>query len=449
MGSHTPIIDAWRARLRNRIRADGLWAWAIPGLGAVVALGLAVPVVDAVFFGWVDGPASVRTPAYEGLLDRSALLLVGWVALDAYGALVRDGDREVLAWWPVEPYAVVRFEILRLALRKMGLVVALGVLFTPLLRIGPVPWALACLHAATLLPLALAAGALGTLGAVEWAVSPRARPWLDRLRGSNHPLQAAFIYAPAVVLLFAGGVGLGSAWGAGRVVAGQPGGWVPLLLPLPLAVLVWAAVVPLARRTWFQAGVLVAEIDARYAQLEGEEERSAVYLDWIVRYLPRRVGMYALRDLRHGWRQRRGWISAGWLLGLGCLASGWSADPAARTRTLVAVVAACWVVAAASFRLHADEPAFLRSWLPPDERPQTVARAVVLMVWMAPIVGLGVVATAFWGGVPAAARVVFVGGGAGLGAAIAASWLSRRRGLWLYAPLGALAVLTVAGGMWS
>ncbi|MCB9672737.1 MAG: hypothetical protein H6736_13270 [Alphaproteobacteria bacterium] len=445
----SPLLAAWRARTRNRLRADGPVPTLLSWLGTIAALALAAPIVDEMFMGWLAGPPAAHHDAILALLLRSGIVITGWVALDTYTALIRDGDREILALWPIDPARTVRFELLRLAVSHLWLVVAVGVLFLPLLALGPLLWALAVVHTLVTGVLALSLSAAVVLLAVDASDSPTWRPLLDLVRGQNHPAQAAFIYAPALVLVIGGATSFAAATGVTRTLEGQPLGVLLLALPLVLAAAVATRVPGLARRNWFRAGHVMAEVDARYALIEDQEERLGVYLDWTARFLPPRVAVYALRDLRHGWRQRRTWVTGAWLVGLAALVASWSSDPVATGRTALVVAAGSWWLAAVALRLAHDEPEFLQAWLPPDVREQAVARVYVVGLWLAPVVGLGALGTLFWKGVAGFAVVVGVGLVSSGVAALAAVLLARRGGLVVYGPLAAVAVLSTAQGVLS
>lgn len=442
-----PILAAWRTRLRNRLRSDGLWSALSGWIGFAVALALAVPITNEMFMGWVAGPADQHHDAIQALLLRSGLVTTGWLALDTYSALIRDGDRDVLAIWPIDPAQVVLYEMLRLGLGKLWMVVATGVLFLPVLALSPWLWALTMVHTLTTGAFALVFSALVVLFAVDASDSPTFRPLLDLVRGQNHPAQAAFIYAPALVLVAGGLVGFLAATGVSRIVDGQLLGWVALLAPVPLAIGAGLRVPGLARRNWFRAGHVMAEVDARYALLEDQEERLGVYLDWTVRFLPERIGLYALRDFRHGWRMRRTWVSGAWLAGLAALMVSWSDAPEAVGSTSLVVAFASWWFAAVSLRLASDEPAFLRAWLPPDVREQTLARMFVVSLWIAPVLGLAGLGTLFWKGFAGVVFVLAVGIGSGLIAAATGALLARRGGWMVYGPVAAVALLLTAQGV--
>lgn len=446
-GLSGPIHRAWRTRVRNRRRADGPVAGLLRVAGLVAALLLAVPIVSEMFLGWLAGPPDQHADAIQALLLRSGIVVVGWITLDVYSAVIRDGDREVLAIWPVDPGEVARFELVRAAVDKGWMPVATGVLFAPILSLDPLLWALTVVHTCAMGVLAIGLSGLVVLGAVDASDHPSAKPFLDLVRGQNHPAQAAFIYAPALVLLVGGVASAAAGAGVAQLAAGNVLGAVLLALPVIVGAVAFARVPGLARRNWFRAGHVMAEVDARYALLEDQEEMLAVYLDWTVRFLPARIGLYALRDLRHGWRERRTWISGAWLAGLGALAMSWTGDVDGPGRTALGVVVATWWLSAVALRLEADEPAFLKAWLPPDAREQGLARLVVVLLWTQPVVWMGALGAGFWRG---STGLLLVGGVGLLSAVLAAGvavLAARRGGLVVYGPLAAVMVLGVAQGV--
>lgn len=450
MGKATSVLGplgwAWRVRARHRGASIG-WGVRIRGLlGFLVALGLAIPIVDSLFLGWIEGPVAARPDAMRALLTRSGLLVVGWIALDTYSVLIRDGDREILSIWPFDPRDVALYEVARLAVGKAWMLLAAGVLLFPLWMLDPVLWGLALVHTGSVAVLALASSAMVVLLAVDASDNPAVRPLLDLVRGNNHPAQAAFIYAPGLVLALAGVFAWWAADGAARVVAGDLAGVGLLLLPMLPAMACAAAVPTLARRNWFRAGQVMAEVDARYAMLEDQEERLGVYLDWSVRFLPTRVALYALRDLRHGWRQHRAWITGAWLVGLAALAASWTSDPTGPGRTALVTSVGCWWLAAVALRLAADEPEFLRAWLPAEPFEQRAARVFVLMAWQQPVLWMGMLGTLVSAGFEGAALVALVGGVSTALASTTAAMLSTR-GWAVYGPVAAVGVLGLATGV--
>ncbi|MEZ4319506.1 MAG: hypothetical protein R3F61_18465 [Myxococcota bacterium] len=445
MSAADATARAWRLRRKNRRAAEGASAWLGPLLGGLVVLGLLVPLMNRIFLTWVHGPADYAPIAMENLLLRADIVVIGWIAIDLYSVLIRGGDRAVLAIWPVDPAGVVRFEVLRLARGRLFLIAGWAVLSAPIATQWPVLWALGVVQVAFTWVLALSASTLCTLLAVGMAEDPRAAPLLDALRGNNHRAQAAFLYAPGFVLLAVGAIVNGAAVGVSWLAAADPTGALLLGLPLVVGALAWLPVPSLARRSWFEAGTLMAEVDARYAVLEDREEALRVYLDWTVRFLPADMARYALKDLRHGWRARRTWVMGAWLVGLASLVAAWTRDPSGPVRAASIAVVGCWVVASVGVLLEHDEPEFLASWLPPGGLPKWVGRAVVLVLWQQPTVWLGALAVAFRQGLGPAGGVLGVGELSIALASIAAVTCGRRGGLPLYGPVAAASALLVLG----
>lgn len=409
-------------------------------------LALLVPLMNRVFLAWLHGPADYAPAAMESLLLRAGIVIVGWVAIDVYSVLIRGGDRNVLGIWPVDPANVVRFEIRRLAKARVFLVGGWAVLSAPIALISPALWALGVLHVTITWVLAFAASAMVILLAVDASEDPRQAPLLDLVRGNNHRAQAAFLYAPGVVLVGSGFLVQGAAVGVRWVHAGQPSGFVLLGLPLVVAWLAWRPVSTLARRNWFRAGTVMAEVDARYAVMEDRDEALRVYLDWTTRFLPRRMALYALKDLRHGWRSRRTWLMGAWLVGLAALVATWTRDPIGPARAASIAVIGCWIVASVGVLLESDEPEFLASWLPSGGTPKWVGRAVVLGLWQQPAVWMGALAAVFRQGLAPGVLVLGVGELTVALAACAAVVCGRVGGLPLYGPVAAgFAALVVTG----
>jgi hypothetical protein len=265
------------------------------------------------------------------------------------------------------------------------------------------------------------------------------------VRGHNPRAQAAFLYAPGLVLLGVGALLVPSA-GAVPFAAERPVAALSLLLPVVPGVVGLWFLPDLARRAWLRASVVVSEIDARYRALADPEEARRVYLDWVVRWLPVEVGRWVLADLRHGWRARRTLVTGAWLLGVLAFAVGWTADPAGPTRVMVLIVLSTFLVAANGVLLAGDEPRFLRLWLPRGPAG-VVARLGVLAGWTAPIALLGAASVALRASPEVGASVLMVGFGASLPAICLAVLCGRWRehGLALYVPAAAVLSVALAG----
>lgn len=412
----------------------------------LVALAVLVPLVQTLFLGFLAGPADQWAAGMGRVLLRVTVVVVGWLALDTFSALIRGDDRDVLSILPIDAGQVVQNAVRRVARRRWTLLPAVAVLLAPVALAGaPQLWALALVQVAGAWALGLVVSALVHLLAIEVSESEAWAPVLDLVRGNNPRPQAAFLYAPGVALL---ACGLLLAQTAEAVAGGAPLLWLPV--PFAVAVAATVPLAPLGRRTWFRGSAVLAEIDARYATLADPEEGRRVYLDWAVRWLPEGLRAHALRDLRHGWRARRTLLTGAWLVGLAGLAAAWTADPIGVERSWVLTVLGVWACGASPVLLASDEPPFLEHWLGIDPTRRTLARAAVAWMWLQPCLWPPVLAVALRHGGSAALHLL-VGGqlGAVLATALAlttARW--ARHAMPVYGPLAAmLGALFVAGGL--
>jgi len=387
---------AARQQRGHRLRIDG---W-LPTLSSaalpVVVAALATPYTSAVFFEFLTADPSRYDSGLRGVTLRVALAVLGLASLDVHVATVRDEDRTLLSILPVDGGQVVRAQLRELLLQRAWLLPAIAAFFAPLSLAGHV--------AAHVVAVAVVMGAwlLGVVGAaamyllaVDVARSPRWRSVIEAIRGRVPPEQAPLIYAPGTLL------GLASLFivrAAGAVAPLSRGELWPgvlwLALPVVIAAGIFARLTPLARASWFEVTDLVADIDARYASLQGDEEGRRVYLDWLVRFLPANVRVWALKDLRHGWRARRGWISATWGGGLLAALAAWSGAPASLAQALAIGLIAVWGCGTVGVLMERDEPEFLKAWLPPGGAQRRFARGLVLMSWLQGAVWLPVFAAA-------------------------------------------------------
>ncbi len=403
--------------------------------GAATAIGALIlwPIVDEL----VGAPdAAERLGA---LLLRLGTVLIAAAALDTYTALVRSDDRELLGLLPVDSGQVAWAALGRVAVGRLWLVPAGLVLLWPLTHRAPETWVAAGVFLLGTWWLGVVASGIAHLGAVSVAESPAWAPVLDLLRGSNLRAQAAFLYAPGATLAATGFL---VALAGDSVARGSP----LVLLPGVVGMLLVPAIAPMARKTWFRATVVLSEIDGRYAAVEGAADVSNVAFDWLVPWLPELWRPWALRDLRHGWRARRTWVSGAWLLGFAALALGWSAAPAGPKAATAGAVSAVLVLAAVVIRLAMDEPPFLRVWLPPGGLSSRLARAVVVAAWLQPAVWVPALGTLLRSG-SLAIGVVVVGEIAVVVAvfvaSVAAIW--PERGMWAYGPLAVVGLAAAWG----
>jgi hypothetical protein len=444
--SRNPYLAAWRTRRRNQQRAEGFATTVARWAGPAVAAVLLVPLFRPVFLAFLDDPER-HALGVEGVLQRVGIAMIAILTLDVYTALIRGPDRAVLDLWPVDAAQVATFEIVRVAWERAWLLPAAALLLSPIgaeASWGLYGLGLACVAGAW--TLGLCASAMVHLLAVDVAESPEWAPILDVIRGHNPRPQAAFLYAPGVVLAGSGGLVLVSAWGVRAAWTGQPLAAILLLLPFAGAAAALVPVAGIARRSWFRASAVLADIDARYAAVERPEEAHRVYLDWAVRWLPKGVATWALKDLRHGWRARRGWITGAWLAGVGAAMVGWAGDPAAAARAAAVVAAAAWGTATIGVLMERDEPAFLRAWLPPGGLPRRLARLVVIAGWVQGAIWPAALAVGLRHGTSGFGLVVLSGLLSAIVAAAAATALGqlRDRAVWVYGPLAAVAAAATA-----
>ncbi len=441
-----PYIAVDRLRARNRRRVEGPVSWArgLVPLGTALAL---IPVVRSSFLAFLDREPAVWAEGVETLAIRVVLAVIAWLSLEVYAEVIRGRDRGVLEILPVEPAAVVVAALRRVWWRRWWLVPATLVVCAPIAAAGAwALWGLLGVLAAGAFALGMSASAMVHLLAVEAAESPRFEGLLDLVRGNNPRAQAAFIWAPGVVLVSAGIVVIVATGGLSAVADGAAAGWALLALPFVAALVAWLPVPGLARRSWFRASGVLSEIRARYAALEDPREALRVYLEWAVRFLPTRLGRYALLDLRHGWRARRPWISATWLVGLGAGVAGWTADPAGVGRAVAVAAAGAWLCGAVGVVMEDDDPEFLRRWLPAESGQRAIARTLVLVGWLQCCVWPGALAVAGRQGLGSGLRVL-AGGEASVAAVALVGVLASRasaRGKQIYAPVAVLTAATTA-----
>lgn len=439
--AHDPILTSWRQRRNNAFAAAG-WAgtfrrYAAPPLAAILLL----PLIEPVFFKFLLQDRSLWGEGLTAVSLRAGLLLIAVLSLEAYTALIRGKDRAVLSLLPVDPASATRLAGVRTLVETSYLPLMLCLLHLPLaIRGAPAAFALACVVVLGAWPLGVAAACAMHLLAVDVAQSPRAAPLLDMVRGNNPRAQAAFLYAPGAVLLVAGAAVVLASAGAGQVYAGDWTAAWTLAVPPALALLAWGPVPALARRSWFAASTVLADIDARYARLVDPEEARRVYLEGLVRFLPARMAVYALADLRAGWRAHRSWITSALGLGVAIGLLAWTADPMAPRNAGAALGPAILLTSTVGARLVKDEPDFLRVWLPDPGLAGHAARAWALLAWAQAVVLPAMFALAIRHG--AAAGVTFWLRGliaaTGAAALVIVARGARGRAMWFYVPAAVL-----------
>lgn len=415
----------------------------------LAAAALVAPLFQPVFLHFLGRDTDGE--GLFGVLIRLVLVLIGVAAIDTYGALIRSEERGVLAILPVDPGMVAWEELREVARSRAWLPAAAAILLLPITQdVGWQGWAASAGLMAGAWLCGLAVSGAVHLSAVSAAEDPRMAGVLDMLRGSNPREQAAFLWAPGLALALAAFPSAVAAEGVRRFTLGDGDAVVSLLLPPLVAVLAVGRVPRLAHAGWFRATSVLADIDARYAMIEQQEEATAAYLDWLVRFLPAAPALYALKDLRHGWRARRSWISGMWAVGgVGALAA-WTADPQGVAAALAWTVIGIWSTASVGVLLERDEPAFLRTWLPAAPSPQRLARWVVLLAWLQPAVWVPSAAVLLRHGLVQATVFAAVALASCALAAAAAMTCSRwpERGLVAYGPVAALgAALTSFAAM--
>ena len=115
------------------------------------------------------------------------------------------------------------------------------------------------------------------------------------------------------------------------------------------------------------ATAVLAEIDARWAELEEQEEEShRVYLDWLAE-----TDSEFRRALRQGWRALRIWPLMAWTFGFFAFISFWSDDP--QIGLLVAAVGVS-VGSVVPILLGKGDPEWLDLALGVDRRRVFIAR---------------------------------------------------------------------------
>ena len=440
-------LRTWRKRRSNRAAAVGWFGWLQGVAGPVIATALMIPLFDQIFLSFLDLSPKLWGAGVAAVVLRVGVTVLSMLALDVFTAVIRGPDRAVLTMLPIDAAQVVRYEIVRVAVERWWILPAFAALLAPIAVAGALDlWAIGMVVVIGAWAMGLCVSAAVHLLAIEVAESPSWAGLLDMVRGQNPRPQAAFLYAPGVVLLTCGLIiGQGAA-AIPRIVAGDVASMLWLALPGGLAVVAWLQISRLALGSWFKGSAVLAEIDARYAALGDREEGLRVYLDWLVRFLPPRVGLYALKDLRHGWRARRSLISGAWLVGLGGFAAGWTESAVGVERAAIVAIGGVWLCAAVGVLMERDEPDFLKAWLPPGGAPRWAARVLVLALWVQPIVWLAAASVAFRQGIGPASAVFGLGLGCvvlAIPTAIACGRLGQH-GLAVYAPIAIVSAALVA-----
>lgn len=379
-----PYLHAWWRQHKNRSRSLSMATQLRDILLPIIVAGLLVPMVRPTFLAFLDEPRAMWGELVFGLVMRLSMIIVAWISLDVYTALVRGPTREVLAILPVDPALVARAELVRVAAERWWLVPGAGIVLGPLALRDVWLWSAAVAALAGCFVLSLSASAAGHLLAIRVAESKVFAPLLDALRGNNPRAQAAFLYAPGAVLVAVSGALYAAASAVPRVAQGDRWALLSLLVPWIAAAVAWRFVPSLANATWFRGSIVLSEIDARYASLTDPAEITRVYLDWVPRLLPASWQPFALNDLRHGWRRRRTLVMLAWLVAVLSVGLSLATTADAPWRSAVAAVAGIFLVSANGVLMSLDEPLFLRAWLAVSGTRATAARTIVLLLWASP-----------------------------------------------------------------
>ncbi|MEZ4239650.1 MAG: hypothetical protein R3F59_26550 [Myxococcota bacterium] len=448
-----PYLQAALRQRRNRMRAEG--PLGRPAVGRATRGRRARGPVRPPLAAGLPRPhgQNVRSDAVGSISLWIAILVVSVLSLDVFSRLIRGVDRDVLSLLPIDPARVVRALLLQTAVARWWLVPCAGIVLLPVATgrrraVGRAAGARRRLPGPRPHRQRRRAPA-GHRGGRVQALRPAAR----RPARRNPRPQAAFLYAPGLLVLAVGRSSASPPTRCPPPPRARSLAWARLLSPAAAAVAAGAFVPGLARRAYLRGTAVVSEIDARYAALEDPREAGRVYLDWVVRFLPAPLRTFALDDLRHGWRARRSFVTGAWLLAVAAAAVGWTERADGPLRAAALAVAGAFVVGAGGVLLAADEPPFLRAWLPPRGAPGALARAVVLVLWGLPPVVLGALAVWLRVGAPAS-HPVWLAGGAALAVAVGLSLGAgrlRQRGLVVYTPVAAvvgvaLLAWTVVGG---
>lgn len=452
MSRPNPYLRAW-GRMRANQRQAGVWGGAAARSLPLLAIAAAGPLVKPIFLPFLEDPRYLAE-GVAGVGLRLGMVLCGAMSIFTYSALVRGEDRPILDPHPADPPALLRYLLLRTAIERAGLPIAAALILLPMALHGEVAgWLFASAVAAGGWAVGLLGGFPVHLGSV-WAAESPALAWiLELIRGHNPRMQAALIYAPGVALALGGGAVYGASLGAQAVMSGQPAAALALLSPLVVGLGLWSFIGRLSPYH-YRATVILSEVDGAWAAQEDPEEARRVYLEWATRWMPPSLRALLLRELRHGWRGLRTFITGAWALGVLAALPVWAEKAAGGARGVMLAGAAMLVVGAVAPRLAAEDPAWLESALPILPRRVVMARFFAVFGWLqgaiVPLV-LALAIRAGWASaLPAWGTVeLFAVGCAALGAGLSPL---RGRGLPLYLLLGLLAwaglAMSQAGPSW-
>jgi hypothetical protein len=385
-----PHLRADRQRFTHRRATQPLWEKSLNLAILMTTVGILAPLFEATFLSFLSLPKSAWTVGLEGILIRVCFVFIGLVALDTYTGLIRGEARNVLELLPVDGAQVLSATFVDILRRRSWLILAIGWLWRPVATsMGITVWCLSMVLFIGVGFLALAIMACAHLLAVKVASQSRWVALLDAFRGSNPRQQAAFIYAPGLGLMMMGALLVQLAKAVSNTAGGDGISGLWFSLPFILGVMVYSFAKKVAQQHWFDATPVLSEIDGRYRAVEEQEDAMSVYLDWTTRWLPRAAGVYALKDLRCGWRSVRILVSGVWLAGIAVCAWFWMGDGVVQAEAVGVFVGGIWLGGALGVVLPKLEPEFLRVWLPDNPKARRIGRAFVLFMWTQPVVLLG------------------------------------------------------------
>ena len=317
----------------------------------------------------------------DQLLFRTGAVLVGMTALQTYTDVVRHPERFIFGVHPIRSQLFLRSVATQQLLHSFWYVLlSIGVWSG--VSIDWIGWIVAYVISAWI--GGIGAGYAVHLGSVWAAKASVMSGILDSIRGANPREQAAFIYAPGVVLAL---MGVGLIFGAGATrlaIEGRMGFAAWILAPLAIGIAGWFTSLRLAEVHLIRASMVLSDIDAHWGVVEEAEDESAVYLDWLAKDNPHR-----LRLLRQSWRLHR-WITIGlWVLGSVVALMQWLGDEF-EVMLASGLLATIFVVFPAKLLQH--EPQWLQWSLGIDRFTQWRAVIEVCgLIWLGYCIPIGIV----------------------------------------------------------